>query len=337
MLPHVITFPDIDPVAFSVFGFEIHWYAITYLIGFALAYVLMRRRLRHEPFRSIREPKRYDVGDVEDVLMYSIIGVLVGGRIGFTLFYQPAYYLQHPLEIITGIRTGGMSFHGGVIGVILGLVFYAWRRKIPFLQLTDLLVPAVPLGLMCGRIGNFINGELWGRPASESLPWAMIFPTGGDIPRHPSQLYEAFLEGLLLFVLLWLYARKPRYRGQVSAFFLMGYGLARFFVEYFRQPDDYLGLLALGMSMGQWLSLPMILGGLVIFVWAQNKRLSDVNPDADDDDEENDDDDAAESEDSDDDETDDEEASDKDENEDSTDDEPVEKSVESAEDDAKRK
>ena len=276
MQPFVLDFPDINPVAFSIFGFDVHWYAITYLFGFLFAYLLMRRRLTHEPFASIREPKPWSVDDVESILIHAIFGVLLGGRLGYVLIYHPEHYLTDPLSIIMGIRTGGMSFHGGTIGVILALVLFAWRNKRPFLQVGDFLVPAIPLGLASGRIGNFINGELWGRQASETLPWAMIFPTGGDVPRHPSQLYQALLEGLLLFVLLWLYARKPRYRGQVSAAFLFGYGFFRFIGEFWREPDAHLGFLAMGMSMGQWLSWPMMLIGVIMWTWANQQKTWDV-------------------------------------------------------------
>lgn len=271
----VLTFPDIDPVAIDIFGLKIHWYALMYLLGFAAAYLLMRRRLKHEPYRSITKPEPYAPAFIEDVLVYAIVGVLVGGRLGYCFFYKPSFYLQNPLEIVK-IWDGGMSFHGGAIGVILALALLAALKKRPFLQVTDLVVPAVPLGLAAGRIGNFINGELWGRPASESLPWAMIFPTGGDVARHPSQLYQALLEGVLLFVIVWLFARKPRYRGQVSALFLMGYGALRFVGEFFREPDSFLGFLALNMSMGQWLSLPMFVAGLILFTWCHAQKLSDV-------------------------------------------------------------
>lgn len=276
MQPFVLEFPEIDPVAFSIFGFDVHWYAITYLIGFLLAYLLMRRRLRHEPFRSLREPHSWSVDDIESILIHAIFGVLLGGRLGYVLFYHPEQYLQDPLSVITGIRTGGMSFHGGTIGVILALVIFAWRHKRPFLQVGDFLVPTIPLGLAAGRIGNFINGELWGRQASADLPWAMIFPTGGDVPRHPSQIYQALLEGLLLFTLLWLYARKPRYRGQVAAAFLIGYGFFRFIGEFWREPDSHLGFLAMGMSMGQWLSWPMVLAGVILWTWAGQQKTWDV-------------------------------------------------------------
>lgn len=271
----VLTFPDFNPVAIDLFGLKIHWYAIMYLIAFALGYFLMVRRLRHEPYRSITKPEEWTRTEVEDLLLAAIVGVLVGGRLGYCLFYQPAHYLANPLEILK-VWDGGMSFHGGAIGVALGLAWYAWKKKRPFLQVADFLVPAAPIGLAAGRFGNFINGELWGRQAPADLPWAMIFPTGGDVPRHPSQLYQMLLEGVLLFILLWIYARKPRFRGQVAGAFLAGYGLFRFIAEFWREPDAYLGLLGMGLSMGQWLSIPMILAGVAIWVWARGRGISDV-------------------------------------------------------------
>ncbi|MHA6513319.1 prolipoprotein diacylglyceryl transferase [Tessaracoccus sp. Z1128] len=274
-MPLELPFPDINPVAVNIFGLKIHWYAIMYLLAFGLGYLLMVRRLRHEPYRSVTTPEPWTRADIEDILLYAIFGVLAGGRLGYTLFYNPAYYFANPLEIVQ-IWDGGMSFHGGAIGVALGLAWYAWRKKRPFLQVGDFLVPAAPLGLAAGRFGNFINGELWGREASSDLPWAMRFPTGGDVLRHPSQLYQMLLEGLLLFVLLWLYARKPRFRGQVTGMFIAGYGLFRFIAEFWREPDAQLGFLSLGLSMGQWLSLPMVLVGLVLWSWSRMRALSDV-------------------------------------------------------------
>lgn len=274
MTPLQLPFPDIDPVAINLFGLKIHWYALMYLVGFAAAYVLMRRRLRHEPYRSITTPTPWSSADIEDLLLYAIGGVIIGGRLGYVAFYHGAYYLQHPLEAFA-LWEGGMSFHGGAIGVILGIALCARVKKRPFLQVGDFLVPAVPFGLMAGRIGNFINGELWGREAPADLPWAMVFPTGGDVPRHPSQLYQALLEGLLLFILLWVYARRPRLRGQVSAAFLIGYGFFRFVAEFFREPDAHLGVLSLGMSMGQWLSLPMVLVGVALWVWSTRRGIDD--------------------------------------------------------------
>ena len=274
MTPLVLTFPDFDPVAVDIFGLKIHWYAIMYLLAFAMAYGLMRRRLRHEPYRTITKPEAWTPADIEDILLVAIVGVLAGGRLGYTFFYKPAHYFANPLDIFK-LWDGGMSFHGGAIGVILGLAWYAWRKKRPFLQVGDFLTPAVPIGLAAGRFGNFINGELWGRQAPDSLPWAMIFPTGGDVARHPSQLYQMLLEGLLLFVLLWLYARRPRYRGQVSGLFLLGYGVFRFIAEFWREPDAHLGILGLGLSMGQWLSLPMILIGFGMWAWATKAKVDD--------------------------------------------------------------
>lgn len=275
VMPLELPFPNINPVAINLFGLKIHWYAIMYLLAFGLAYLLMRRRLHHEPYRSITKPEPWGATDIEDILLNSIVGVLVGGRLGYTLFYNPGFYLANPLEIVK-IWDGGMSFHGGAIGVVLGLAWFGWRKGRPFLQVADFLVPAVPIGLAAGRFGNFINGELWGREASADLPWAMRFPTGGDVLRHPSQLYQMLLEGLLLFVLLWWYARKPRYRGQIAGAFLAGYGLFRFVAEFWREPDAHLGFLSLGLSMGQWLSLPMIVAGVVLWSWARTRAVSDV-------------------------------------------------------------
>ncbi len=262
-------------MAVNIFGLMIHWYAVMYLVGFALGYLLMRRRLHHEPYASITKPKPWALVDVEDLLLYAVAGVIGGGRLGYVLFYKPGFYLENPLDVFK-LWEGGLSFHGGALGVVIALAIFAWRRGRPFLQVADFLVPAVPIGLAAGRIGNFINGELWGRAASADLPWAMIFPTGGDVPRHPSQLYQALLEGLLLFVVLWLYARRPRYRGQVAAVFLIGYGVLRFIVEFWREPDAYLGFLSLGLSMGQWLSAPMALIGIILWLWSRGRAISDV-------------------------------------------------------------
>ena len=259
--------PAIDPVALRIGPLAIHWYGLTYLAAFALFYWLGTRRLAHEPFASIREPSRWTRRDIEDILFLGVVGVVLGGRLGYCLIYKPAYYLSHPLEIFA-VWQGGMSFHGGLVGVLLAMVWYARTRGRPWLQVMDLVAPCVPTGLAAGRIGNFINGELWGRVADPALPWAMVFRGAGDAPRHPSQIYQFLMEGLLLFVLLWLYARRPRATGQVSGAFLAGYGVFRFIAEFFREPDDFLGLLSLGMSMGQWLCVPMILAGVALWWWS---------------------------------------------------------------------
>ena len=259
--------PGWDPVAVRIGPLAVHWYGLMYLVGFALFVWLGRRRLQHEPYRSLGWQPR----DVEDMLFWGVLGVILGGRLGYVLFYKPLDYLANPLQIFA-VWQGGMSFHGGLLGVLIALALWARRRGRPWLQVMDFIAPCVPTGLAAGRIGNFINGELWGRVASPDLPWAMVFPGAGPLPRHPSQLYQAALEGVLLFVLLWFYARQPRRLGEVSAAFLTGYGLLRFAAEYFREPDAHLGLLSLGLSMGQWLSLPMVAAGVALWLWARRHR-----------------------------------------------------------------
>ncbi len=263
--------PQIDPVALQLGPLAIHWYGLTYLAAFGLFMLLGIQRLKHQPFASIKGPGAWSRRDVEDILFMGVMGVVMGGRVGYCLFYKPGYYLSHPLEIFA-VWQGGMSFHGGLLGVIVAMLWFAQTRKRHWLQVTDFIAPCVPTGLAAGRVGNFINGELWGRLASPDLPWGMVFANSGTtLPRHPSQVYQFLLEGLLLFVLLWLYARHPRKRGQVSAAFLTGYGVFRFTAEYFREPDSHLGLLALNMSMGQWLCVPMVLGGLALWIWASRQ------------------------------------------------------------------
>ena len=261
----MLMYPQIDPVALQIGPVAIHWYGITYLVAFGLFMLLGNLRLRHEPFASLVPP--WTRKDVEDILFLGVVGVVVGGRLGYCLFYKPGYYLTHPLEIFY-VWQGGMAFHGGMLGVIAAMVWFARSRQRPWMQVADFVAPCVPTGLAAGRVGNFINGELWGRFASPDLPWGMVFPQSGSmLARHPSQVYQFLLEGLLLFVLLWLYARKRRAQGQVAAAFLIGYGLLRFTAEFFREPDAFLGLLSLGMSMGQWLCVPMVLAGVVMWVW----------------------------------------------------------------------
>ena len=266
----MLMYPQIDPVALQIGPLAIHWYGLTYLAGFALFMLLGNLRLRHAPYATLGWTRK----DVEDILFLGVLGVVVGGRLGYCLFYKPGYYLAHPLEVFA-IWQGGMSFHGGLLGVIGAMLWFAHSRGRPWLEVADFVAPCVPTGLAAGRIGNFINGELWGRFASPELPWGMVFPHSGSVlPRHPSQIYQFLLEGLLLFVLLWLYARRPRLRGEVAAAFLVGYGALRFIAEYFREPDAFLGLLGLGLSMGQWLCLPMIAAGVLLWLWAQRQPAS---------------------------------------------------------------
>ena len=251
--------PQIDPVAFSIGPLAVRWYGLMYLAGFAAAWWL--GSLRIEAGRAPITRKQFD-----DLIFLAVLGVILGGRLGYVLFYKPAYYASNPLEIFA-VWQGGMSFHGGLLGVIGAMWIAARRNKLHFLQLMDFVAPLCPLGIAAGRIGNFINGELYGRVTD--LPWGMVFRGAGALPRHPSQLYQAALEGFALFVLLWWFSAKPRPRGQVSALFLIGYGAFRFLAEFAREPDAFLGLLAFGLTMGQWLCLPMIAGGLWLFAWTR--------------------------------------------------------------------
>lgn len=257
--------PQFDPVAFSIGPLSVRWYGLMYLIGFAVFLILGRLRAR-QSWRGI-SPQQ-----LEDLLFYGVVGVIVGGRLGFCLFYQPEWFLTHPLDIFK-LWQGGMSAHGGILGSIAAMFFFCWRTGKSFLGVADFVAPLVPPGLMAGRIGNFINGELWGRAADPSLPWAMIFKNSGTmIARHPSQLYEALLEGVLLFLVVWIYSMKPRARGTTGALFCMGYGVVRFIVEFFREPDSFLGLGLFGLSRGQWLSIPVFLVGLAVFIYCRKKE-----------------------------------------------------------------
>ena len=255
--------PQIDPVALQLGPLSVHWYGLTYLAAFGLFLFLGLRRLRHPTFARLQGDQAWHRQDVEDILFLGVMGVVLGGRIGYCLFYKPLHYLSHPFEILA-VWQGGMSFHGGLLGVIAAMAWFARSRQRPFLQVMDFVAPCVPTGLAAGRVGNFINGELWGRVADPELPWGMVFRGAGDLPRHPSQVYQFLLEGLLLFAVLWLYARKDRPMGHASGAFLLGYGLLRFTAEFFREPDAHLGLLSLGMSMGQWLCVPMVLLGAAL-------------------------------------------------------------------------
>jgi phosphatidylglycerol---prolipoprotein diacylglyceryl transferase len=274
----MLTHPKIDPVALQLGPLAIHWYGLTYLAAFGLFMFLAWLRLKHEPFHSVQGLGAWSRKDIEDMLFLGVMGTVIGGRLGYCLFYKPEFYLANPLQILF-VWQGGMSFHGGMLGVIASQVWFARSRGKPFWQVMDFAAPCVPLGLGAGRIGNFINGELWGRPADPSLPWAMVFPQSGTpVPRHPSQLYQFLLEGVLLFVVLWLYSRKERKEGQVAAAFLVGYGVVRFAAEYFREPDSHLGVLALRMTMGQWLCIPMIVGGVLLWVWSDTRAEPPAAP-----------------------------------------------------------
>ena len=262
----MLVHPEFDPIAFHAGPIAVRWYGLMYLLGFVLFVVLGKRRAHQNMLTGWR------TRDVDDMLLYGVFGVILGGRLGYVLFYKPLYYLAHPLEILS-VWQGGMSFHGGFLGVLVALWFFARSRRKRWLDVTDFVAPLVPLGLAAGRLGNFINGELWGRVTD--LPWAMVFPPAGPVPRHPSQLYQFGLEGLALFALLWIYTRRRRPLGAASGLFLVGYGFARFVAEYAREPDSFLGYLALGLTMGQWLSLPMIAAGVVMMRWAYRRADKD--------------------------------------------------------------
>lgn len=238
---------------------KIHWYGMMYLLSFTLAWILGR-------WRNNRFHLNWTNEQISDLIFYAALGVIIGGRLGYMLFYNTEALIAEPLRIFK-LWEGGMSFHGGVLGVLIAMVFFARRINKPFLVVADFIVPLVPLGLAAGRAGNFINGELWGRVTT--MPWGMVFPQGGYEPRHPSQLYELGLEGLVLFILVWWYASKPRRPGRVTAVFLVGYALSRFIVEFFREPDVQLGFVAFDwVTMGQLLSIPMLLAGIVLW-WAK--------------------------------------------------------------------
>ena len=265
----MLVHPQFDPVAIRIGSFGIHWYGITYLVAFGLFVWLAAIRTGREPYASAGWARR----DAEDLLFWGVLGVIIGGRLGYVLFYKPGYYAQNVLEVFA-VWKGGMSFHGGLLGAIAAMALFGRSRSRPFLQVADLVAPCVPIGLAAGRIGNFINGELWGRAADPAMPWAMVFPQSGtNIARHPSPLYQFALEGMLLFVLLWWFASRPRPLGAVSGAFMVGYGVLRFVAEFFREPDSFLGLLALNMSMGQWLCLPMVAFGAWLW-WSSARRTS---------------------------------------------------------------
>jgi phosphatidylglycerol:prolipoprotein diacylglycerol transferase len=253
----VLLFPDFDPVALQIGPLAIRWYALAYIAGILLSWRLLRRLV-------VRAPPVATTLQVDDFVSWATLGVVVGGRLGYCLFYQPSVYLADPVSILK-VWTGGMSFHGGMLGVAIAVVWFCRHHRISVLGFADRLAVCAPIGLGLGRVANFINGELWGRPAPNWLPWAMIFPRAGLVPRHPSQIYQALMEGLLLFLLLFLLSRREAIRarfGTLTGIFLIGYAVARIIGETFREPDAFLGFLWFGATMGQLLSIPMLLAGL---------------------------------------------------------------------------
>lgn len=258
-----MNFPHIDPVLIEIGPLAVCWYGLMYLFGFMFALWLANKRADKPNSGWTRD-------QVSDLLFAGFLGVVIGGRVGYVLFYNFGYFLDNPLYLFE-VWTGGMSFHGGLLGVISAMLWYGYKNNRSFFTIADFVAPLVPFGLGAGRLGNFMNGELWGRVTD--VPWAMVFPTGGPFPRHPSQLYEFALEGVVLFFILNWFIRKPRPLGAVSGLFLFGYGTFRFLVEYVRQPDAQLGLFGDWISMGQILSLPMVIGGLLMMLWAFKRNL----------------------------------------------------------------
>jgi phosphatidylglycerol:prolipoprotein diacylglycerol transferase len=258
----MLVHPQIDPVAFSLGPLSVRWYGLTYLVAFVLFIFLGRLHARRRP-ESGWTPEAID-----ELLFYGVLGVIIGGRLGEVLFYLPGYYFFHPAEIFA-VWKGGMSFHGGFLGVVLAMWLYGRRHGRNFWQVTDFIAPLAPTGLAAGRIGNFINGELWGRPASADLPWAMLFPRVDSLPRHPSQIYQVMGEGLLLFVILWWFSAKPRPLRVTSGLFLIGYGVLRFVAEFFRHTDaGIFDVFNMSLSTAQWLCLPMIVTGVALMAHA---------------------------------------------------------------------
>ena len=259
----MLQYPEIDPVAIAIGPLQVHWYGLMYLFGFVAAWWLGTRR-------AARPGSGWTAQQVSDLVFYSALGVIAGGRIGYTLFYNFSGFLNDPVSLIK-LWQGGMSFHGGAIGVLTAFWFFARKTGKRYFEVADFIVPMVPLGLCAGRIGNFINGELWGR--ASDVPWAMVFPNDpSQLARHPSQLYQSLLEGLLLFIVLWLYSARPRPAAAVTGLFGVGYGSARIVGEFFRQPDAHLGFIAFDwLTMGMLLSTPMVIIGITMMVWAYRK------------------------------------------------------------------
>jgi phosphatidylglycerol:prolipoprotein diacylglycerol transferase len=264
MNPLVITYPEIDPVLVQLGPFAIRWYALAYIAGLVIGWQILRR-ICEQP------PKLLSPAKIDDFLLWAALGVILGGRLGYVLFYKPLFYVEHPLAIFT-LWEGGMSFHGGLLGVVAAILLFAWRNKVDPLMLADLMAIVTPIGLFFGRLANFINGELWGRPTD--VAWAMIFPRGGPLPRHPSQLYQAFFEGVVLFVVLlivWRLFDGRRRPGLLTGVFCLGYGIARIVGELFREPDAHLGYLWGPLTMGMLLSLPLVIFGGWLIVRAERR------------------------------------------------------------------
>lgn len=259
----LFTHPQFDPVALALGPLKIHWYGLMYVIGFLGFLIIGKQRAR-------RPGSLFQPDQVDDMMFWGAIGVVLGGRVGYMLFYNLKSFLNDPLSFFQ-VWDGGMSFHGGLIGVTLVMFTLAWKWKVHVFQLADFVAPLIPIGLGAGRIGNYINGELWGRHTNAD--WGVIFPAVDNLPRHPSQLYQAFLEGLVLFIALWLFTRRPRPAGSVAGLFLVLYSLFRILVEFVREPDAHLGYQALGLTQGQWLSIPMMLVGIGIMWWAYRQPV----------------------------------------------------------------
>lgn len=260
----IVIYPHINPVIFSIGFLKIHWYALMYLFGFFSAWLLARYRVK-------KQNLNWSPDQISDLIFYAAIGVILGGRLGYMLFYDTAGWIHNPWQILK-IWQGGMSFHGGFLGVFIALYCFSRKYTLPFLAITDFMAPLVPIGLAAGRVGNFINGELWGR-ATHLKNWGMIYPYVDWQPRHPSQLYECFFEGIVLFIIIWLYTSKPRATGSASGLFLICYGVFRFLLEFFREPDAPLGFIWDGwLTMGQLLSFPMIILGIFLCASTYRRR-----------------------------------------------------------------
>ena len=277
MLPLLIKFPQFDPIAISIGPFAIRWYALAYIGGIVIGWLYARSLIKNEKLWG--GPAPISLIQLDDFILWVTLGIILGGRTGYVLFYNLPFFAEHPAEIFE-LWKGGMSFHGGFMGCVIALIWFARKNGIPILSLGDITTAVGPIGLFLGRIANFINGELWGRPADPDLPWAMIFPTGGPVPRHPSQLYEAGLEGLLLFTVLAVMIRFGALKrpGLILGSFITLYACARITGEHFREPDPQLGFLWGGLTMGMLLSLPMVIAGILLIVRALRRKPADQAP-----------------------------------------------------------